>query len=169
MNHEKRTALDVPKHQMRECKFETQPEQETVLTSTRPPLSAAELVKHPEFEHVTWPLKPAKKGKVAIANGRGGPVQIAYEIHGNGPTKLVVSTIISRRLPNRFDSVPCSFLSSKFYFLGVYSDKFVSSFINMVLSGLWGWQALRHHGNGKPKTLAMVRTQIEIRARSIRV
>lgn len=54
-----------------------------------PPLSAAELVKHPEFEHVTWPLKPAEKGKAAVAEGRGGPVQISYEIHGNGPMKLV--------------------------------------------------------------------------------
>ena len=47
-------------------------------------------MKHPEFEHVTWALKPAKKGKVDVAKGRGGPIQIAYEIHGNGPTKLVV-------------------------------------------------------------------------------
>ena len=54
------------------------------------PLSAAELVEHPEFKHVTWALKPAKKGKVDVAKGRGGPLQIAYEIHGNGPTKLVV-------------------------------------------------------------------------------
>ena len=60
------------------------------LTFGRVPLSAAELVKHPEFKHVTWALKPAKKGKVDVAKGRGGPLQIAYEIHGNGPTKLVV-------------------------------------------------------------------------------
>ena len=49
-------------------------------------------MQHPEFQHVTWALKPAKKGKVDVAEGRGGPLQIAYEIHGNGPTKLVVST-----------------------------------------------------------------------------
>ena len=60
------------------------------LTFGRVPLTAAELVKHPEFKHVTWALKPAKKGKVDVAKGRGGPLQIAYEIHGNGPTKLVV-------------------------------------------------------------------------------
>ncbi|CAD6594382.1 MAG: hypothetical protein ASARMPREDX12_008758, partial [Alectoria sarmentosa] len=56
----------------------------------RPPLTAAELLKHPEYEHVTWDLKPAQKGKVAVAEGRGGPIQISYEVHGNGPTKLVV-------------------------------------------------------------------------------
>lgn len=54
------------------------------------PLTAAEIVKHPEFEHVTWDLKPAKKGKTTVAIGRGGPIRIAYEIHGHGPIKLVV-------------------------------------------------------------------------------
>ena len=39
---------------------------------------------------MTWPLKPAEKGKFAVAKGRGGPIQISYEIHGTGPTKLVV-------------------------------------------------------------------------------
>ncbi|KAF6222721.1 hypothetical protein HO133_000768 [Letharia lupina] len=62
---------------------------------TMPPLSAAELVKHPEFQHVTWALDPAKKGKIAVAEGRGGPIQISYQIHGNGPTKLVVGTTSS--------------------------------------------------------------------------
>ena len=39
---------------------------------------------------MTWPLKPAEKGKVAVAKRRGGPIQISYEIHGTGPMKLVV-------------------------------------------------------------------------------
>lgn len=68
------------------------------MTSGRPPLSAAEIIDHPEFAHVIWPLKPAKKGKVAVAKGRGGPIQISYEIHGNGPTKLVVGC----RIPINF-------------------------------------------------------------------
>ena len=46
------------------------------LTCGRPPLTAAELVKHPEFEHVTWALKPAKKGKIAVAEVRGGPIRM---------------------------------------------------------------------------------------------
>ena len=65
-----------------------------MLTSVRAPLSAVELVEHPEFEHVIWDLNPAKKGKTAVAVGRGGPIQIAYEIHGIGPTKLVVWCLI---------------------------------------------------------------------------
>lgn len=40
---------------------------------------------------MTWPLKPAEKGKIAVAKGRGGPIQISYEIHGTGPMNLVVS------------------------------------------------------------------------------
>lgn len=55
-------------------------------------------MKHPEFEHVTWDLKPAIKGKVAVADGRGGPIQISYELHGNGPTKLVVGVTSSHQL-----------------------------------------------------------------------
>ena len=70
------------------------------ITSERPPLTAAELVEHPEFEHVTWALKPAERGKVAVAKGRGGPIQISYEIHGNGPTKLVVGVASYHYFPN---------------------------------------------------------------------
>ena len=58
--------------------------------SSRAPLTAAEILKHPEFEHVVWELQPAKKGKATVAQGRGGPIQISYEIHGNGPIRLVV-------------------------------------------------------------------------------
>ncbi|KAF2758057.1 alpha/beta-hydrolase [Pseudovirgaria hyperparasitica] len=55
------------------------------------PLTAAELQAHPEFKHVTWDLKPEKKESVAVANGRGGPINIAYEVHGHGDIHLVVS------------------------------------------------------------------------------
>jgi len=53
-------------------------------------MTAAELLEHPEYPYVTWDLKPQKKGKAAVAKGRGGPFNIAYEVHGHGPTKLVV-------------------------------------------------------------------------------
>ena len=61
----------------------------------RAPLTAAEIEQHPEFEHVVWDMKPAKKGKATVAEGRGGPLQVVYEIHGNGPTRLVVRYYIS--------------------------------------------------------------------------
>lgn len=56
----------------------------------RAPMRAADLEKHPEFETVVWDLKPARSGTVAVAKDRWGPINIAYEIHGVGPTKLVV-------------------------------------------------------------------------------
>lgn len=61
-----------------------------------PQLTAAELYAHPEFGKVPWKGKPSKEGFVDVAHGRGGPIPIAYEIHGTGPTKLVVS-----------DDMPC--------------------------------------------------------------
>lgn len=57
-------------------------------------LTAAELRDHPEFKHVLWDLKPNQKGKLTVGNGRGGPYQIAWELHGHGPNHLVVSCII---------------------------------------------------------------------------
>ncbi|KAF2503396.1 alpha/beta hydrolase-like protein [Lophium mytilinum] len=53
------------------------------------PLTAEQLVHHPEFKHISWPLQPAAKGKVSVAAGRGGPFSIAYEIHGKGDRRLV--------------------------------------------------------------------------------
>jgi hypothetical protein len=54
------------------------------------PMRADELLKHPEYEHTIWDLKPTKAGKVAVAQGRGGPLNIAYEVHGHGSIHLVV-------------------------------------------------------------------------------
>ena len=72
------------------------------------PLSAAELVEHPEFESVIWDLKPAKKGKNTVAIGRGGPIRIAYEIHGNGPTKLVVGVVRAEAVSEYIKSISFS-------------------------------------------------------------
>ena len=55
------------------------------------PLTAAQIIEHPAFEHVIRDLPPAKKGKVPVAKGRGGPFNIAYEVHGSGTTQIVVS------------------------------------------------------------------------------
>jgi hypothetical protein len=63
------------------------------FTSAMAPMTAEELVQHPEYNHTIWDLKPEKKGKVAVANGRGGPIDIAYEVHGSGDRHLVVSLL----------------------------------------------------------------------------
>lgn len=55
------------------------------------PMTAAELKQHPEYNHTIWHLKPEKKDKIAVANDRGGPINIAYEVHGTGDRHLVVS------------------------------------------------------------------------------
>lgn len=56
-------------------------------------LSVEEILKHPEFNHVNWDLKPEKREKVEVAKGRGGPFHLAYELHGRGPRKIVVCPI----------------------------------------------------------------------------
>ncbi|KAF2824599.1 alpha/beta-hydrolase [Ophiobolus disseminans] len=53
------------------------------------PMTAEQLFEHPEYNHTVWDLKPTEKDKVAVANGRGGPINIAYEIHGSGDRHLV--------------------------------------------------------------------------------
>jgi len=53
-------------------------------------MTAEELLKHPEYAHTVWPLEPEQKGTVSVAHGRGGPLDIAYEVHGHGDLHLVV-------------------------------------------------------------------------------
>ena len=48
-----------------------------------------ELFSHPAFKDAILPLVLLSKGKIAAAKDRGGPISIAYEIHGRGPVKLV--------------------------------------------------------------------------------
>lgn len=54
------------------------------------PMTPDELLKHPEYDHTIWDLTPSQKGKAVVAKGRGGPINVAYEIHGHGPRHLVV-------------------------------------------------------------------------------
>ena len=58
------------------------------------PLTAAEIAAHPEYPHVYWDLKPTKKDSIDVAKGRGGPLKLAYEVHGHGPRKIVVCVSI---------------------------------------------------------------------------
>jgi hypothetical protein len=59
------------------------------------PLTAAQLKEHPEFPKVIWDLKPTQKGTAKVAEGRGGPFDISYEVHGTGEICLVVCSIPS--------------------------------------------------------------------------
>lgn len=59
------------------------------------PLSAAEVQAHPEFPYITWNLKPKSQGKLSVAKNRGGPLDIAWEVHGEGENKMVVSVFSS--------------------------------------------------------------------------
>lgn len=52
--------------------------------------STEETLKHPAYPATVWALEPHSKGKTVAAKDRGGPVSIAWEIHGDGPVKLVV-------------------------------------------------------------------------------
>lgn len=54
------------------------------------PLAVAEIKAHPEYPHTIWDLKPEAKGKLAVAKGRGGPINVAWEVHGRGEDKIVV-------------------------------------------------------------------------------
>ncbi|KAF1832889.1 alpha/beta-hydrolase [Decorospora gaudefroyi] len=53
------------------------------------PLTAEELLQHPEYPHTIWDLKPQQQGKASVAKDRGGPLNIAYEVHGKGHRHLV--------------------------------------------------------------------------------
>ncbi|KAL5340617.1 Alpha/Beta hydrolase protein [Aspergillus crustosus] len=54
------------------------------------PLTAAEVVAHPAYKHLDWNLPPTTSGKCPVAQKRrGGPINLYYQVHGNGPIKLV--------------------------------------------------------------------------------
>ncbi|KAK3723536.1 hypothetical protein LTR37_001788 [Vermiconidia calcicola] len=53
------------------------------------PLTAAEVQAHPEYPHINWELKAEQGGKIDVAAGRGGPFELAYELHGHGPRKII--------------------------------------------------------------------------------
>ncbi|GAB0133236.1 hypothetical protein EsDP_00001648 [Epichloe bromicola] len=60
---------------------------ESALTSRFP--SPEETMRHPAFRSAVWALEPHSAGKLAVAKDRGGPIDIYWEVHGSGPTKLV--------------------------------------------------------------------------------
>ncbi|KAK0611795.1 Alpha/Beta hydrolase protein [Immersiella caudata] len=59
------------------------------MASPHPVPSAAEVLAHPAFPSAIWRLEPDQSGLAPVAEGRGGPINISYEIHGEGPIKLI--------------------------------------------------------------------------------
>ncbi|KAL2755749.1 hypothetical protein ACRALDRAFT_2027434 [Sodiomyces alcalophilus JCM 7366] len=49
-----------------------------------------ETLNHPAYPGVNWNLEPRTKGLLPCAKDRGGPVNISWEIHGNGLKKLIL-------------------------------------------------------------------------------
>lgn len=64
------------------------------------PLTVDEIIQHPGFQNVIHNLNPTTRGTVAVAHNRGGPINIAYEVHGSGPIHIIVS---SNYLPGSID------------------------------------------------------------------
>ncbi|KFY33305.1 hypothetical protein V494_07718 [Pseudogymnoascus sp. VKM F-4513 (FW-928)] len=54
-----------------------------------PRLKAAEVTALPSYPSVTWKLQPTQEGILKVAEGRGGPLNISWEVHGTGKTKIV--------------------------------------------------------------------------------
>lgn len=52
--------------------------------------SVDEVVKSDAFPTAIWQLEPHREGTLPVASGRGGPINIHWEVHGEGPVKLVV-------------------------------------------------------------------------------
>ena len=55
--------------------------------------SIEDTIKHPAYPTTIWALEPDKKGVIPAAVGRGGPINISWEIHGRGPIKMIVSPL----------------------------------------------------------------------------
>ena len=54
--------------------------------------SVQETLNHPAYASAIWALEPHAHGRLPVAHGRGGPLSIYWELHGAGPTKLLVRT-----------------------------------------------------------------------------
>ncbi|CAK7566855.1 MAG: hypothetical protein SEPTF4163_004809 [Sporothrix epigloea] len=52
--------------------------------------TVAETLKHPSYPDATLNLQPTRCGLFPVAAGRGGPLRIGWEVHGEGPIKIVL-------------------------------------------------------------------------------
>ncbi|XP_044719691.1 alpha/beta hydrolase fold domain-containing protein [Hirsutella rhossiliensis] len=62
--------------------------------------SVDETLKHPAYPGAVWALEPHQHGKLPVAKGRGGPINIAWEIHGDGPIKIVLIMGLAGVIPS---------------------------------------------------------------------
>ena len=69
------------------------------IRSKRP--TVAEVLADPLYEQTLFKLTPTKSGKLPVAKGRGGPIDIEWEVHGHGDIKLVVCHRRSGNLDRR--------------------------------------------------------------------
>ncbi|KAI0895620.1 alpha/beta-hydrolase [Annulohypoxylon nitens] len=52
--------------------------------------SVEDVAKSPAFPTAMWQLEPHQSGLLPVAAGRGGPLKISWEVHGDGPVKLIL-------------------------------------------------------------------------------
>jgi glycylpeptide N-tetradecanoyltransferase len=52
--------------------------------------SIAETLAHPSYATAVWNLDPHREGFAPVAAGCGGPLNLYWQIHGEGPIKVVV-------------------------------------------------------------------------------
>ncbi|KAI2463488.1 alpha/beta-hydrolase [Annulohypoxylon bovei var. microspora] len=52
--------------------------------------SVEDVAKSPAFPTAMWQLEPHQAGLLPVAIGRGGPIDISWEVHGDGPVKLIL-------------------------------------------------------------------------------
>lgn len=62
--------------------------------------SVEDTLNHPAFPTTVWNLESDQKGVAAVAQNRGGPYRITWEIHGVGPSKLLVCHSVLFMNPN---------------------------------------------------------------------
>ncbi|KAI1333855.1 alpha/beta-hydrolase [Xylariaceae sp. FL0016] len=52
--------------------------------------SVEKIVQDEAFPTAIWQLEPHRSGHLPVAEGRGGPFKIHWEVHGDGPRKLIL-------------------------------------------------------------------------------
>lgn len=52
--------------------------------------TVADTLRHPAYPSAVWDLEPTRSGLLPVAEGRGGPFNIHWEVHGEGPIQLAL-------------------------------------------------------------------------------